>query len=149
VKDCNQCGKCCIKYGGGDLAATKQDIDNWESFHPEIYKYVQGDEIWFDPQSGKPLEQCPFLEIEQNTNGPKKYTCSIYLHRPEDCRLYPSLITEMIRDECEMIDATDLLDTKRAQRKLDELMHESRRAKYNRGDHSSTCGLVTKHSKPL
>ncbi|MFA0704132.1 YkgJ family cysteine cluster protein, partial [Vibrio sp. 10N.222.48.A3] len=26
MKDCNQCGKCCIKYGDGDLAATQEEI---------------------------------------------------------------------------------------------------------------------------
>ena len=38
MKECNQCGKCCIKYGGGDLSATKEEIDLWEIFNPEIYK---------------------------------------------------------------------------------------------------------------
>ncbi|HCH70582.1 MAG TPA: zinc/iron-chelating domain-containing protein, partial [Colwellia sp.] len=42
--------------------------------------------------------------------------------RPEDCRHYPSLIAEMIRDECEMIESIDLEQTKKAQIKLDELM---------------------------
>ena len=26
MKNCNQCGKCCIKYGDGDLAATQEEI---------------------------------------------------------------------------------------------------------------------------
>lgn len=135
MRDCNQCGKCCIKYGGADLAATKEDIDSWETYHPHIYKYVQSGEIWFDPETGTRLEQCPFLEVDNKAetnkldNGPSKYTCSIYLHRPEDCRLYPSLISEMIRDDCEMIDASDLLDTKKAQSKLNEIMTDSRMPK--------------------
>jgi Fe-S-cluster containining protein len=54
------------------------------------------------------------------------YTCSIYLDRPEDCRHYPSLIAEMIRDECEMIEVTDLDNTKKAQVTLDILMSDSR-----------------------
>jgi len=135
MRDCNQCGKCCIKYGGGDLAATKEEIDLWESFHPHIYKYVQSGEIWFDPDTHVRLERCPFLEVEdkaenkKSSTTPTRYTCSIYQHRPEDCRLYPSLISEMIRDECEMIDASDLLNTKKAQNKLDTLMAESRAPK--------------------
>jgi Fe-S-cluster containining protein len=128
MKECNQCGKCCIKYGGEDLAATTEEIDLWEIFNPEIFKFVKNNEIWFDPKSGLRLKTCPFLEI-----APKKeacdanlYTCSIYLDRPEDCRHYPSLITEMIRDECEMIEAIDISHPKKAQVKLDVLMEGSR-----------------------
>jgi Fe-S-cluster containining protein len=58
-----------------------------------------------------------------------KYTCSIYLSRPEDCRHYPSLISEMIRDECEMIEAIDLGRPAQAQKELDVLMQDSRPSK--------------------
>jgi Fe-S-cluster containining protein len=128
MKDCNQCGKCCIKYGGEDLSATKEEIYLWEIFNPEIFKFVKNNEIWFDPESGLSLKSCPFLEIEPKINdlAPKKYTCSIYLDRPEDCRHYPSLIAEMIRDECEMIEVIDLEKPKIAQIKLDKLMQDSR-----------------------
>jgi Fe-S-cluster containining protein len=130
MKECNQCGKCCIKYGGEDLSATKEEIDLWEIFNPEIFKFVKNNEIWFDPESGLPLKSCPFLEVESKTAplAQVKYTCSIYLDRPEDCRHYPSLITEMIRDECEMIEVIDLDKPKQAQIKLDELMQDSRPA---------------------
>ena len=126
MKSCNQCGKCCIKYGGGDLSVTTEEIEMWELFNPEIAEYVRNDEIWFDPKSGKRLERCPFLEVEDSSSEIKKYTCSIYLNRPEDCRHYPSLISEMIRDECEMIEVTDLEAPAKSQKVLDELMHESR-----------------------
>ena len=130
MKDCNQCGKCCIKYGGGDLSATQEEIDLWEIFNPDIFDYVKGDEIWFDPQSKVKLTICPFLEIAPKKLATDKnmYTCSIYLDRPEDCRLYPSLIPEMIRDECEMIEITDLSNPKKAQITLDNLMKDSRPA---------------------
>ena len=59
-----------------------------------------------------------------------KYTCSIYLDRPEDCRHYPSLISEMVRDECEMIEVIDLENYKKAQTKLDLIMQDSRPAGY-------------------
>lgn len=128
MKECNQCGKCCIKYGDGDLSATKEEINLWEIFNPEIFSFVKNNEIWFDPESGLRLTRCPFLEVL-----PKKglliqdvYTCSIYLDRPEDCRHYPSLIPEMIRDECEMIELIDLENLKKAQLKLDSLMKDSR-----------------------
>ena len=128
MKNCNQCGKCCIKYGDGDLSATQEEIDLWEIFNPEIFEFVKNNQIWFDPDSGESLKRCPFLEIESQVNAlaPKKYTCSIYLDRPEDCRHYPSLIPEMIRDECEMIEAVDILKPKQAQIKLDYLMRDSR-----------------------
>jgi Fe-S-cluster containining protein len=128
MKACNQCGKCCIKYGGGDLDASKQEIDLWELFNPEIFEYVKNYEIWFDPKSGLKLTTCPFLEVvpQKNLLAKNKYTCGIYLDRPEDCRHYPSLISEMINDECEMIEASDLQNQRKAQTKLDILMIDSR-----------------------
>ena len=117
MKDCNQCGKCCIRYGAADLAVTRQEIEHWEESHPEIFQYVRDDKIWFDPESGEALQRCPFLEqvVKTNPDAPQKYTCSIYLVRPDDCRQYPSLITEMIRDECEMIEARDIRNPATAQ----------------------------------
>jgi len=128
MKDCNSCGKCCIKYGGSDLSASKEEIDLWEIFNPEIFEYVKNGEIWFDPKSGLRLSKCPFLEqeVKQHALSPNKYTCSIYLDRPEDCRHYPSLISEMIRDECEMIEVIDSDRPKQAQIKLDLMMKGSR-----------------------
>jgi len=128
MKDCNQCGKCCIKYGGGDLSATQEEIDLWEIFNPEIFEFVKKDKIWFDPESGLRLEKCPFLDIapKKDPDNPNIYTCSIYLDRPEDCRHYPSLIAEMIRDECEMIEVIDIEYPKKAQIALDLLMQDSR-----------------------
>jgi len=124
MKDCNQCGKCCTKYGAEDLSATREEVDLWEIFQPKIFKFVKGYDLWFDPVSGNRLKQCPFLEIEakKNSLSANKYTCGIYLNRPEDCRLYPSLITEMIRDECEMIEPIDIAKPKQAQIKLELLM---------------------------
>jgi Fe-S-cluster containining protein len=128
MKDCNQCGKCCIKYGDGDLSATQEEIDLWEIFNPDIFDYVKNNEIWFDPKSGVRLKRCPFLDVapKMKSNEKDKYTCSIYLDRPEDCRHYPSLIAEMVRDECEMIEVSDLTKPKQAQIKLDILMQDSR-----------------------
>ncbi|MEZ8196882.1 YkgJ family cysteine cluster protein, partial [Vibrio cortegadensis] len=56
---------------------------------------------------------------------------SIYFDRPEDCRHYPSLINEMVRDECEMIEITDLENPKKAQKDLDNLMSTSRPSSYS------------------
>lgn len=125
MKDCNQCGKCCIKYGDGALSATTAEIEHWEEYQPEIYAFVKDNEIWFDPETGVRLKRCPFLEAPSNTLSPRKYTCSIYADRPEDCRLYPSLISEMVRDECEMIETKDLVNPKQAQLKLNLIMADS------------------------
>ncbi|MFA0442938.1 YkgJ family cysteine cluster protein [Vibrio sp. 10N.286.49.B1] len=133
MKECNQCGKCCIKYGGGDLAANQDEIDLWELFNPDIFEYVKNNEIWFDPESGQKLDRCPFLSVaaKPSPQEPDKYLCSIYLDRPEDCRHYPSLIDEMVRDECEMIEVVDLGNPKQAQKRLDFLMRYSRPAHHS------------------
>ena len=128
MKECNQCGKCCTKYGGSDLNASTEEIELWELFNPKIYQYVQNNEIWFDPNTGVRLNDCPFLAIEpkKESHAKDRYICSIYQDRPEDCRHYPSLISEMIRDECEMIEPIDHKNQIRAQHKLDILMIDSR-----------------------
>ncbi|EGQ8033694.1 YkgJ family cysteine cluster protein [Vibrio vulnificus] len=128
MKDCNQCGKCCIKYGDGDLAATQEEIDLWELFNPDIFEYVKDGRIWFDPETREQLHRCPFLERATKSRAEEKdkYTCSIYLDRPEDCRHYPCLINEMVQDKCEMIEVTDLEKPKKAQKQLDKLMSLSR-----------------------
>ncbi|EGQ7777258.1 TPA: YkgJ family cysteine cluster protein [Vibrio parahaemolyticus] len=133
MKDCNQCGKCCIKYGDGDLAATQEEIDLWELFNPDIFEYVKDGKIWFDPETREQLHRCPFLELAPKSRAGEKdkYTCSIYLNRPEDCRHYPSLINEMVQDECEMIEVTDLENPKKAQKQLDKLMCLSRPSSYS------------------
>jgi len=52
MKDCNQCGKCCIKYGTGGLSASADEIEFWEVFRPEIYRYVSDKKIWLSPDTG-------------------------------------------------------------------------------------------------
>lgn len=116
-------------YGGGGLTAVPSDINRWETHRPDIAAYAHGDKIWIDPDSGEQLLVCPWLE---KSPGGKKYSCAIYFDRPEECKLYPTTIEEMIRDECEMLEPGDRADPKRAQRKLDFLMADSRppRGKY-------------------
>ncbi len=126
MKDCNSCGKCCIKYSNGALSASKQEIELWEIFNPDIAEYVNKGEIWADPESGKLLELCPFLRRESGGGKTEKYTCDIYFDRPDDCKYYPSNVQEMILDECEMIEPSDLKDLKKAQAKLDIIMSDSR-----------------------
>ena len=125
MKACNQCGKCCIKYSAGGLSVSEEEIQNWELFNPTIRDYVLEGEIWFNPETKQPLKLCPWLRKD-----PIKplYSCDIYHDRPEDCWLYPTSISEMINDECEMIEIQDLNNPQKAQIQLDKLMADSRPA---------------------
>jgi Fe-S-cluster containining protein len=128
VKACTQCGKCCTKYSDGGLSATREEIEMWELFRPDIAEYVRNGNIWMDPESGKQIDLCPFLRLESPGQSSSKqiYTCDIYHDRPDDCRFYPVTIKQMLDDECEMIEIQDLTDPIKAQRTLDKLMEDSR-----------------------
>ena len=126
MKTCNSCGKCCVKYSNGALSASQVEIELWEVFNPDIAQYVHNGEIWADPSSGKLFELCPFLRKNTDLKSVVKYSCDIYYDRPDDCKYYPSNVQEMINDQCEMIEASDLLDLKKAQIRLDVIMIDSR-----------------------
>jgi Fe-S-cluster containining protein len=123
VKECNQCGKCCTKYGNGGLSASDIEIDWWETNRPDIASYIGGGKLWISPITGKQMLRCPWL---RKLPGQEKYICRIYYDRPDDCKQYPVDIDQMLRDGCEMLDARDLNDPKKAQRSLDILMSDSR-----------------------
>ena len=128
MKECNQCGKCCIAYSDGGLSATADDIEGWKVFNPDIAEYVVNGNIWMDPVSGERLTRCPWLvELQADSSTMAiKYGCRIYHDRPEDCRHYPTSIAEMMRDGCEMIELHDLDSLEQAQLALDRLMADSR-----------------------
>jgi len=111
MQNCNQCGKCCTKYGAADLDTNQDEIEMWALF-----------------KTGEQLTQCPFLVLSSKKYPQEKdkYTCSIYHDRPQDCRHYPSLISEMINDDCEMLEPIDKQNPFKAQKKLDILMIDSR-----------------------
>ena len=123
MKNCNQCGKCCTRYGGGDLSASAGEIDWWEDNRPDIFRYVSDGEIWTSPITGKQMLRCPWLRKLPRQN---KYVCRIYYDRPDECKHYPVNIDQMIRDGCEMLEERDLARPERAQRTLDMLMADSR-----------------------
>ena len=123
VKACNQCGKCCINYSNGGLSASTSEIEAWDNNRPDIFRYVRDGEIWIDPNTGEQLTRCPWLRKEDNQN---KYTCEIYDDRPDDCRYYPVMIEDMIRDGCEMLEEQDKAKPKLAQKRLNKLMANSR-----------------------
>ena len=110
------------------LSASLTEIDYWENYRPDIYRYVKDGKIWFDPDSGEPITLCPWLRKAPDSN---KYFCDIYLDRPNDCQYYPVNLDEMAIDECEMLEAQDLLRPKQAQKRLDEIMVDSRPAYEN------------------
>lgn len=125
MKPCNQCGKCCIAYSDGGLSATPAEIDWWSVFRPEIARYVNQGNIWCDPDTGAQLTRCPWLVQEPGSHAPK-YGCSIYHDRPEDCRHYPIDLAQMQNDGCEMLELRDLNQPEQAQRRLDDLLADSR-----------------------
>ena len=131
MKNCNSCGKCCIKYSNGDLSASAEDLELWEEYRPDISRYVTDQKIWVTPETGEQIERCHFLR-EELREEPRKglgksskqtlYTCDIYYDRPEDCRVYPATVSDMIKDECEMLEPRDLSNLKQAQRELNKIM---------------------------
>ena len=123
MKPCNSCGKCCEKAGNGGLSASAEEIDWWEIHRPDIFRYVDGNRIWVDPETSEYFPRCPWL---RSSDDGSSLSCDIYHDRPEECRHYPIDIDQMLRDECEMLERRDLLDLKRAQRKLDQIMIDSR-----------------------
>ncbi len=123
MKDCNQCGKCCTHYSDGGLSASAGDLERWETDRPDIADCASGGKIWIDQVSGEQLLRCPWL---QKLPEQDKSICRIYYDRPDDCRYYPVDIEQMLRDDCEMLEARDLANPKQAQRTLDLLMADSR-----------------------
>ncbi len=123
MKNCNSCGKCCETAGNGGLSASAEEVEWWASHRPDISRYVLGRKIWVNPESGEYLARCPWLT--KSPDG-KTFACEIYEVRPEDCRHYPVDIAQMVRDDCEMLERRDLMNTKRAQKKLDSIMIDSR-----------------------
>ena len=123
MKECNLCGKCCIKYSNGGLSALQSEVKHWDVFRPDIYAYVNEGKIWMHPDTGEQLDICPWLENEKSS---AIYTCAIYYDRPDDCKHYPVTLEQMINDECEMLEERDLAHPEQAQKKLDKLMVDSR-----------------------
>lgn len=123
MKQCNSCGKCCETAGNGGLSASAEEISWWQAHRPDIARFAIDGRIWIDPVTGEYFARCPWLQV--SADG-KKTTCDIYADRPEDCRHYPVDITQMLRHGCEMLEPRDLVNTKRAQRELDQIMIDVR-----------------------
>lgn len=115
MKNCNSCGKCCIKYSNGALSASKEEIEYWENERNDIFSYVNDGQIWAEPITGTALTLCPWLRLDDSG---KKYLCDIYADRPDDCRVYPMTVDDMIKDDCEMLEPRDLANRKNADKEL-------------------------------
>jgi Fe-S-cluster containining protein len=109
MRACTQCGKCCLKYEGGDWlgSASETDMLGWVIHGPEVLDYVGGllQDLWISPVTGEKLQRCPWL---RKLPRQEKYTCRIHAVRPEVCRDYPIDIDQMIDLDCEMLEAGDL-----------------------------------------
>jgi len=107
MRECTQCGKCCLKYGGSGLGgATDEDLAMWEETRPDIMQYIDEvcPDLWVSPVTGEEMFRCPFLRKRPKQD---KYNCRIHDVRPWVCRDYPVSIQQMLDDECEMLEKTD------------------------------------------
>ncbi len=75
-----------------------------------------------DPDTGKQIELCPWLRKLSNQN---KFKCDIYYDRPDDCKIYPATIEDMVKEGCEMLEKQDFTYPKQAQKTLDMFMSDS------------------------
>ncbi len=87
------------------MSASPEEIVWWQQARPHIAEFVRNGRIWVNPESGDVFDRCPWLR-QASEDSP--YTCEIYHDRPEECRQYPTDLSEMARDECEMLEAGDL-----------------------------------------
>lgn len=94
----------------------------WDLVRPNISRYVQDGKIWMDPINGNQIELSPWLRKDPKR---EQYSCDIYYDRPEDCRVYPANVKDMINDECEMLEAQDLADLNKVQKTLGEIIEAS------------------------
>ena len=92
---CRQCGNCC-KFLDYHDALTAADMKLWERMgRNDILDYVRGGHkhigepryrIWVDPETGKIVDQCPFLK---NLPDENHWICRIHDVKPRICREYP------------------------------------------------------------
>lgn len=107
MRQCIQCGKCCLKYSAnsGLGCATEKDFKLWKKHRPDILAYADCSDLWVSPVTGEEMDRCPWLRKLPNKD---KYKCRIYEARPEVCRNYPRSIEQMIKDGCGMLEDGDL-----------------------------------------
>lgn len=100
--ECQQCGRCCLKYGAC-LCATDEDIELWErTGRQDILEWIgmllgELPDLWINPSTGEEASRCPFL---RKLPGKNKYICRIYNAKPEICREYPVNKKQVLEDGC-------------------------------------------------
>jgi Fe-S-cluster containining protein len=85
---CGCCGDCCRAFGG-HLNASRADQERWRSEGREdlLCRVNRLGWIWYDPETGKPEEICPFLV----QSDPETAVCGIHETKPAMCRDYPTV----------------------------------------------------------
>lgn len=68
-----------------------------------------------DPLTGEQIDLCPWL---RRAPDQVHYSCAIYFDRPQDCRIYPATVADMIKDDCEMLEPGDYTDLSRSELEL-------------------------------
>src|ERR1700722_3880388 len=104
---CTRCGEGCTnEHYMETLSATEADLNRWHAERrTDILKDADvivpgaGADVWV-PSEGKELSRCACLHKERKGG---KYKCGIYETRPEACRGYAHSVSQMIRDECEIL----------------------------------------------
>jgi len=96
--ECQQCGRCCLKYGNC-LSATDEDIELWErTGRSDIVEWVGvGGDLWINQSTHKEAARCPWLH---KLPGKNQYLCRIYETKPEICRNYPVTKEQAKEDGC-------------------------------------------------
>ncbi len=100
--DCNNCGKCCIKYSDGGLGSiNREEFERLPDYAKQVARngYLMENviDIWIDSDGGE-YASCPWIF---SLNG--KHYCSVYEYRPNVCRNYPVDHQQMVDDKCEML----------------------------------------------
>jgi len=85
---CLSCGDCCASFGG-HLHVSRCDLERWRrEGREDLLRMVNHlGWIWVDPDTGRRLEDCPFL----TRTGPQTRICAIHETKPDICRDYPTL----------------------------------------------------------
>jgi len=62
-----------------------------------LEEYIIGGDLWFDPETGKELSECPFLFKKEDDT----YACGIHENKPQRCKDFPQLIATTC-EKCEL-----------------------------------------------
>ena len=129
VNVCPQCDK-----------AAPLDQEYCNTCHIKLKRVILGGDLWFDPETGEELKQCPFLRKVKNQD---KYECLIHDAKPERCRNFPRwVVTEC--EKCHLNFVKYFKDTMFPEMSLEEYFKWSLDDFYERVlkkvEHCPNCG---------